>query len=61
MFDTGTATHGGVTTLFTTTTVAPRRLFVSGSNVQQSTVTATLPFTWTTGDELAFSGTYEAA
>lgn len=53
--DTGTGTHQGVITYNSATTVRFLRQSVSGSNILVATLTASTPFTWATGDTLAWS------
>jgi hypothetical protein len=50
-----------VSYLVNTTTASVLCLTVSGTNVIRTNITATVPLTWATGNELYFSGTYEAA
>lgn len=62
LFDTsaGVVLPGDVVT-FSTTVSAVRYHAVSGSNVIQGVTSATAPFTWATGDEIAAQLRYEAA
>lgn len=57
LIDTGTANYTGQA--FTNNTVAA--MYMLNSTATLSAITATFPFTWTTNDVLACTGTYEAA
>jgi hypothetical protein len=50
-----------VSYLVSTTTASVLCLTVSGTNVVRTNIAATVPLTWATGNQLYFSGTYEAA
>jgi len=50
-----------MTFALTTTTFGIRALALSGGHLAQVDLSATVPFTWATGDALTVSGTYEAA
>lgn len=58
--DSGTASYGGqllvVSSVFT-----PRVEVATGTYATETTLSSTVPFTWTTGDVLAFTATYQAA
>jgi hypothetical protein len=45
----------------TTSTIVAQVASVSGTYASLGFVTSTTPFTWTTGDKIYYSGTYEAA
>lgn len=60
-WDSGTNNFDCVTVLHTTTTVIIRVFGSAGSYVNQANITSLIPMTWTTGDELIATGTYEAA
>ena len=51
----------GAVTMSTADLFRPRRYGVSGTDISQGTVNATVPFTWATSDVLIMMGTYEAA
>lgn len=59
--DTGTATYYGSTLWTTTTTATPRVGNASGTYLSIVTLSATVPFTWATGDILMMRGSYERA
>jgi len=61
-FDTGTNLYAGQVMYDTATTVRLRFQDVTGTYLVATTQpSATVPFTWTTGDRLAFQFVYEAA
>lgn len=59
--DTGTANYSAATTWIDTTTIAINALNAAGTYLAGTTTSSTVPFTWTTADEFAFTFTYEAA
>lgn len=59
--DAGTVNIAGGISMTTTTKIAIQRMTVVSSNPSYSSINATTPFTWTTNDEINFSGVYEAA
>lgn len=60
-YDSGVNNYIGTVVRNSTTVALLRTNQVSGSNVIQANITATVPFTWGTADELTAWGTYEAA
>lgn len=61
MFDATGNIYLGLVTLASTTTAVVRGISTGGASAQQDVLTSTLPFTWTTSDEISGSFTYEAA
>ena len=62
LLDTGTANYFGTVGFFVTlSSVNVRNYAVSGINIVMQTLSATVPFTWGTGDILKFSAQYEVA
>ena len=62
--DTGSPSPGGLTLgflVYGTTTATLFRTAAGGSYVDSAALGSTVPFTWTTSDEIRVSGTYEAA
>ncbi len=59
--DTGTTVNIGTTLWVSTTTMGPRVTGAGSTYAVGNTVTATVPFTWTTTDILVLNGTYEVA
>ncbi len=51
----------GYVRLETTTSLRPVLFGAAGTYVNDVGITATVPFTWATGDILTFTATYEAA
>ena len=60
-YDNGTNNYSGVVIRNSTTVALMRTHQVSGSNVIQANITATVPFTWGSTDEISAWGAYEAA
>lgn len=56
--DSGTANYAGILRQNSTTVVG---VFVSGSSGVHTAVSSTVPFTWTTNDQINIEGFYEAA
>ena len=62
MYDSSaTTTYTGVLNTPTTTTSKLRAFSVSGSYIVVAVLSSTVPFTWTTSDEIAATFSYEAA
>lgn len=61
MVDTGVATYVGVAILGTTSRVDISAENAAGTYTTTTAPSATIPFTWATGDVIRLSGTYEAA
>ena len=59
--DSGTASYQGAVEVNGIDDFFPRVATASGSYTQNAGLTASVPFTWTTSDRIAFSMTYEAA
>ena len=60
-FGEGTSRHPFATTINTDTYMAFGVMDASATYVRLINMTATIPFTWSTGDTIQVSGTYEAA
>ncbi len=62
MLDSSASTfYYGLSELTNTTASTLRTFSVSGANINKATLSATVPFTWATSDELYLYGSYEAA
>lgn len=61
LLDAGTATFSGYPIATDDTTVTFFTLTVSGSYIKETSTSATVPFTWTTGDSIQATLIYEAA
>jgi hypothetical protein len=59
--DSGTAVYDGLVIFASTTAAYLQVANVSGTYPSIATVTATVPFTWTTNDQILVSGFYERA
>lgn len=59
--DVGTADYTILVRLNSSTTVRPILVNAAGTYGASQGITATVPMTWTTGDQLTLTGTYEAA
>ena len=59
--DTANAGFNGFVRINTATELKPLVFNAAATHVGENNLTATVPFTWTTDDVLAFSVTYEAA
>ena len=59
--DSGTADFSGIVRMSTGSIVLPLVTDVSGTYAGETGLTSAVPMTWTTGDALVASGTYEAA
>ncbi len=59
--DSGSETLTGMVRLGSSTLFVPSAFVSSGTHMRQSNLTAAIPFTWASGDILAFSAEYEAA
>jgi hypothetical protein len=59
-FGEGTSRHPFATTLNTSTYMAFGVMNAAGTYVVLNNMTATIPFTWSTGDTIQVAGTYEA-
>ena len=57
----GTETLTGMVRVESATTLALVALVLSGTHMRQSDITATIPFTWATGDLMACTAEYEPA
>lgn len=60
MLDAGTQNYIGLTALDSTTKVTPIVINASGTYATQTTVSATVPFTWGNADSFRLNGIYEA-
>lgn len=61
MDDSGNRYHGPIHYEGSVSAPLPRRFLVSGTNIIDSTIAATAPFTWATGDKLSMQYEYRAA
>ena len=59
--DDGTTQFFGLCRIKTATTLEARVFDAAATNTRATSLTATVPMTWTTSDALAISATYEAA
>lgn len=60
LFDSGSTAHVGIVEMLGTT-FRPRATIVSGTSIVRTSLTSTVPMTWTTNDQLNFTAVYEAA
>ena len=58
--DASSSRHLAMSQFISTTVIQVNGMTVSGSNVIQIATTASVPFTWTTSDQIYFSGVYES-
>jgi len=61
LLDSGVALYLGWGIMINASTVAPVAVNSAGATATNASVTATVPFTWATGDVIMVTGTYEAA
>lgn len=61
LLDSGTANFFAVPYWFSTTTMKVRVISTGSTYASNTDITSTVPFTWTTSDEILISITYEAA
>ena len=58
LVDNGTGVFYGDLVYFSSTTARIRAISASGTYASSTPLSSTVPFTWTTGDEISFSGTF---
>ena len=59
--DFGTGTNFGILNTVNSTTVELRTYLISGSYINRTGLSSTVPFTWASGDAVVVEGYYEAA